>query len=100
MTNATQRTEAKPKDAAADAAAIDLSLSTIDAEIRAHQGGEAGSGIYTLLQHMAGQFFGTPRSSGPVAEPAARAVDADEEENRGGRTPTTPSPHSGAGARR
>jgi hypothetical protein len=46
-------------------------LAAIDDQIRATTGGEPGAGLYGLLNLVAGQFLGVPRSAMPVA-PAAK----------------------------
>ena len=38
----------------------------LDASIRATTGGEPGTGLYTLLDLLAGQFMGVPRSAMPM----------------------------------
>jgi hypothetical protein len=69
-------------------------LTALDDQIRAATGGEPGSGLYGLLNMMAGQFLGIPRSAMPAeqkaavnkaAEPieAAEPVEEDEETKAG-----------------
>jgi outer membrane biosynthesis protein TonB len=45
-------------------------LTALDDQIRAATGGEPGSGLYGLLNMMAGQFLGLPRSAMPAEQKA------------------------------
>ena len=62
-----------------DIEAVLVGLVSLDLEIRRSQGGNPGSGIYMLLDLLAGQFLGIPRGSYPVAPitPAAPPVNVD-----------------------
>ena len=59
------------KSAETDAAQASVlwGLASLDAEIRAVQGGVPGSGIYALLDMLAGQFLGVPRGAYPAEPP-------------------------------
>ena len=60
--------------------AVMWGLTSLDAEIRKSQGGVPGSGIYALLDMLAGQMLGVPRGSypsepPPVDPPATQAAE-------------------------
>jgi hypothetical protein len=58
------------KSAEGDAArSVMWGLTCLDAEIRATTGGVPGSGIYGLLDQLAGQFLGVPRGAFPPEIP-------------------------------
>jgi hypothetical protein len=74
------------KSAEGDASrAVLWGLTSLDAEIRKSQGGVPGSGIYGLLDMLAGQFLGVPRGSYPSepppvdTPPEAQAAESDFE---------------------
>jgi hypothetical protein len=82
-------TETSPRthDKAATTQATINGLQAIDEQIIATNGGEPGSGLYNLLNMLAGQFLGVPRAAmptpkappplgrqgSPVADPTASA---------------------------
>jgi hypothetical protein len=57
-------------------------LAAIDEQIIATNGGEPGSGLYNLLNMLAGQFLGVPRAAMPTPKappPIGRQTDAEAE---------------------
>jgi hypothetical protein len=72
-------------------AAIDESI------IKSGQNGPPGSGLFYLLETLAGQFMGTPRLGYPVDKPPVDKPKADEPEKK---EPEEPKAHPGAPAGR
>jgi hypothetical protein len=61
-------------------------LEAIDGEIRKVYPGDSGSGLYSLLSLLAGQFMGVPRSAfTPAPRPAGGEREVEEGERREGK---------------